>query len=928
MKQINSRTLILFTGILLTVLSLGLGIRQVLAGSSQVPQQAASPLHPTFAMLDEDGVNVLESGKPVSTMRTCGECHDTNFITSHSFHADLGLADVQSGATVTGEVWDVSSGPFGHWDPLVYRYLSQTGDQYLDLGTPEWLMTYGLRHAGGGPAVTAVNGQALTSLASRSADPQTAILNPNTGRATAWNWGKSGVIEMNCFLCHTASPDLAARQAAILAGQFGWANTATLAGSGLVTASGDGTYTWNAEAFAEDGRLLPEYAAIQDPSNANCAACHGLVHSDTQPLVLTGCSLDNPQTATTGQIVSPQKISNSGMNLANKAALARSWDIHAERQLQCVDCHYSLNNPIYYLENAATQPDHLLFDPRRIDFGEYLERPDHNFARGQSAQYNVAPATQGTMRRCESCHDAAKTHADWLPYTDKHMSTVACESCHIPQMYAPAIESYDWTVITVAGEAVAACRGVEGDPNSLNSLVTGYEPVLLPRTNLDGSQVLAPYNLITTWFWVYDDANGNTRPVRLIDLESVYLERGAYAPEIVAAFDADGNGQLSSFELVLDTPEKQAIIAGRLAALGLGNPRIRGLIQPYSINHGVADGEYATRDCRTCHNDASQIAQPIQLAAYVPGGVTPEFVMDTNVSTLGALYTDDTGALYFRFDTDESGLYIFGHSRAAWADWVGGLFVLGVVAGVAGHGGLRVWQARRSKRSRPTVRQVYMYEAYERFWHWLQTALIIILLITGLFIHRPDLFGASFHGLVVIHNVSAVILAINAALSLFYHLVSGKVRQFLPRPYGFFNDAIEQAKYYLGGIFKGAAHPFEKTPEKKMNPLQQITYLGILNVLLPLQGLTGILMWGAQRWPQVAGFFGGLEGLATFHTLVAWIFAAFIIGHVYLTTTGGPGPFDSIKAMVTGWEDMEVHEHKEAKVKKVRKTKATRSKGE
>jgi thiosulfate reductase cytochrome b subunit len=196
----------------------------------------------------------------------------------------------------------------------------------------------------------------------------------------------------------------------------------------------------------------------------------------------------------------------------------------------------------------------------------------------------------------------------------------------------------------------------------------------------------------------------------------------------------------------------------------------------------------------------------------------------------------------------------------------------------------------------------------------LQTTLIVLLLLTGLFIHRPDLFGITFRGLVVVHNVSAAILALNAVLSLFYHLVSGKVRQFIPHPYGFFDDAISQAKYYLRGIFKREPHPFEKTPEKKMNPLQQITYLGILNVLLPLQGLTGILMWGAQRWPAVAALLGGLEGLAAFHTLVAWIFAAFIIGHVYLTTTGGNKPLDSITAMVTGWEEVEIHHVKDKKL--------------
>jgi len=97
-----------------------------------------------------------------------------------------------------------------------------------------------------------------------------------------------------------------------------------------------------------------------------------------------------------------------------------------------------------------------------------------------------------------------------------------------------------------------------------------------------------------------------------------------------------------------------------------------------------------------------------------------------------------------------------------------------------------------------------------------------------------------------------------------------------------------------------------------MNPLQQMTYFGILNVLLPLQMLTGLLMWGAQKWPQIAEIFGGLPLLAPFHTLIAWVFAAFIVGHVYLTTTGAT-PLEAMRAMVTGWEEVELHEKKESK---------------
>lgn len=84
-----------------------------------------------------------------------------------------------------------------------------------------------------------------------------------------------------------------------------------------------------------------------------------------------------------------------------------------------------------------------------------------------------------------------------------------------------------------------------------------------------------------------------------------------------------------------------------------------------------------------------------------------------------------------------------------------------------------------------------------------------------------------------------------------------------------------------------------------------MTYFAILNVLLPLQIVTGALMWGVQRWPETAVRLGGLPFLAPFHTLIAWLFAAFIVMHVYLTTTGHT-PLAGIRAMMLGWDEVEV----------------------
>ncbi|NNJ72615.1 MAG: cytochrome B, partial [Enterobacterales bacterium] len=202
-------------------------------------------------------------------------------------------------------------------------------------------------------------------------------------------------------------------------------------------------------------------------------------------------------------------------------------------------------------------------------------------------------------------------------------------------------------------------------------------------------------------------------------------------------------------------------------------------------------------------------------------------------------------------------------------------------------------------------RKEYIYDSYERLWHWLQASSIIILLVTGLIIHKPHLFSIfSFAYMVEVHNIVGFILFANAALALFYNLASGEIKQYIPEPKGFIGRSMAQAMYYTKGVFEGQPHPEEKSRDHKMNVLQQVTYLAILNILLPAQVITGILIWGAQRWPDIADMAGGLAILGPLHTLIAWTFATFIVMHVYLTTHGHT-PTAGIKAMISGWDDVE-----------------------
>ena len=202
------------------------------------------------------------------------------------------------------------------------------------------------------------------------------------------------------------------------------------------------------------------------------------------------------------------------------------------------------------------------------------------------------------------------------------------------------------------------------------------------------------------------------------------------------------------------------------------------------------------------------------------------------------------------------------------------------------------------------TRRVEIYSAFERLWHWLQALTILLLILTGFEVHWPDrlrVFGFSYA--TTVHEALALFTIANAFLALFYHLATGAIRQFLPEPRDFFSLAAAQAKYYLYGIFKGAHHPFEHGQGQKLNALQQITYLLLLNFVLPMQVATGILMWKAQEWAPFVDRLGGLHMMASLHILGAFFFFGFVLMHMYLATTGRT-PTAHPRAMIYGWDEV------------------------
>lgn len=208
-------------------------------------------------------------------------------------------------------------------------------------------------------------------------------------------------------------------------------------------------------------------------------------------------------------------------------------------------------------------------------------------------------------------------------------------------------------------------------------------------------------------------------------------------------------------------------------------------------------------------------------------------------------------------------------------------------------------------------KQVYVYKAFERFWHWMQALLIFFLAFTGFEIHGSYTFFG-FKDAVQYHNIAAYMLIILIVFAIFWHFSTGEWRQYVPS----FNNIAAQLNYYIFGIFKNAPHPTKKTVLSKLNPLQKLTYFGLKILVIPVIVTSGLL-YMLYRYPQRHGIeslnIESLELIAIIHTIAAFLLVSFIITHLYLITTGEKVT-TNLKAMLTGYEELEQHQDEEIKV--------------
>ena len=196
------------------------------------------------------------------------------------------------------------------------------------------------------------------------------------------------------------------------------------------------------------------------------------------------------------------------------------------------------------------------------------------------------------------------------------------------------------------------------------------------------------------------------------------------------------------------------------------------------------------------------------------------------------------------------------------------------------------------------MERIYIFTRFERFWHWTQALLVITMLITGFEIHGSyKLLG--FAQASQLHTSAAWALITLWVFAIFWHFTTGEWRQYIPS----FRNMDLIVRHYAWGIFRGEPHPFKVTRERKHNPMQAFAYLGVKVLINPLIWISG-LAYLYYNELKAAGMGLNLGTIALLHTIGAFMMLAFLIGHIYLITTGHTVTAQ-LKAMLTGWDEVE-----------------------
>jgi formate dehydrogenase subunit gamma len=219
--------------------------------------------------------------------------------------------------------------------------------------------------------------------------------------------------------------------------------------------------------------------------------------------------------------------------------------------------------------------------------------------------------------------------------------------------------------------------------------------------------------------------------------------------------------------------------------------------------------------------------------------------------------------------------------------WIGGIVILGILAILII---FYLWRGMVRIESGRSGRTIVRFNAFERFVHWMTATCFIILAISGLNITfgkplllplmSPEAFTAWSEWAKYAHNYLSFPFTIGVFL-IFFMWIAGNVP-----------NRVDVEWFRRGGGIVGHDHP----PAYRFNGGQKMVYW-----IVVLGGSAVAVSGYVLMFPFYGTGIQNMQAAEIVHGVVAMLFVAAMLGHIYIGTIGMEGAFE---AMGTGTVDL------------------------
>jgi formate dehydrogenase subunit gamma len=219
--------------------------------------------------------------------------------------------------------------------------------------------------------------------------------------------------------------------------------------------------------------------------------------------------------------------------------------------------------------------------------------------------------------------------------------------------------------------------------------------------------------------------------------------------------------------------------------------------------------------------------------------------------------------------------------------WIGGIVILGILAVLII---FYLWRGMVRIESGRSGRTIVRFGAFERFVHWMTASCFIILAISGLNITfgrplllplmSPEAFTAWSEWAKYAHNYLSFPFTIGVIL-IFFMWIAGNIP-----------NRVDVEWFRRGGGIVGHDHP----PAYRFNGGQKMVYW-----IVVLGGSAVAVSGYVLMFPFYGTGIQNMQAAEIVHGVVAMLFVAAMLGHIYIGTIGMEGAFE---AMGTGTVDL------------------------